>query len=125
MYSEDQSEVSILDWQFASTGSQVTEIVSLLLISSKAEVYEDHLTEALASYWHSFTNTHKTFKSPPSLAFEDLVDAVDKSWQVGFMMLMTSLESYLDQGKLAEERVKRVVAFLNDKRVFETLLDHR
>lgn len=98
MYSEDQSEVSILDWQFASTGSKVTDIVSLLLMSSEAEVYEDHLTEALASYWHSFTNTLKIFKRPPSLAFEDLVDAVDKSLQVGFMMLMTSLEPF-ESGK--------------------------
>ncbi|XP_047498088.1 uncharacterized protein LOC125045068 isoform X2 [Penaeus chinensis] len=124
MYSEDQSQVSILDWQFASTGSQATDIVSLLLMSSEAEVYEDHLTEALSSYWHSFTSTLKAFKRQPSLAFEDLLDAVDKCWQVGFMMLMTSLESHLDQGKITEERVKRVVAFLNNKMIFETALDN-
>ncbi|XP_037786982.1 uncharacterized protein LOC119582649 [Penaeus monodon] len=125
MYSEDQSQVSILDWQFASTGSQATDIVSLLLMSSEAEVYEEHLAEALSSYWHSFTSTLKIFERPPSLAYEDLVDAVDKSWQVGFMMLMTSLESHLDQGKISEERVKRVVAFLDNKRIFETALDNR
>lgn len=122
MFSEDHSKAILLDWQFASVGSQVIDIVSLLLMSCEAEVYEERLAEALSSYWHSFSDTLKTCKMSLSFTFEDLVDAVEKSWHIGFMMLMTSLESHMDQGKITEERVKRVVNFLNNKGIFESIL---
>lgn len=124
MFSPDETKVKILDWQFTCMGNQVVDLVSMLLMSSQPTVFEDQLQEILDSYW----STYKSVLTSSSGVSDDLQtcdafrDTVDSFWYLGFMMLVSSVETHLKESKITEERLRCVVAFVEEKGVLEKML---
>ena len=123
MFAADDKTASILDWQFYSVDNPLCDVTSMLLMSAVPSVYEEHLEEVLQSYWKSFTNALTKNNADTPIQFEDVVNNLKKLWMHGFMFFSASLPDMLGNGKITEERILKVISFLNGMGVLSDFVD--
>ncbi|XP_068241163.1 uncharacterized protein [Palaemon carinicauda] len=128
MFTLDGKAASIYDWQFACIDNPLCDVTSMLLMSAEPSVYENHLNEVMEIYWKSFTGAlmKNNVEIPITFTFESITRNLEKLWMHGFMFFTASLPDMMGNGKITEDRVRRVVSFLDTIDVFSLFLkDHK
>ena len=123
LYSEDESEACILDWQFGCVGNPVVDITCFLLMSSQADVYRNHLDKVLQTYWLTLTSTLDIAGVPLNVKYEQLKLSVERNWMHGFMVTASSISTFLQEDKITVARTKDLMSFLQDEGYFDTFLE--
>lgn len=123
LFSDDESNAIVIDWQFCNIGNPVGDIMSMFFMSSDIEVLDNHLEEVLKEYWFIFTNVLKANGTEAGITFEQLVDNVEELWVCGFIILACSIHDFIPGGNLTHERLRRAIKFLEDRGMFTKLID--
>uniref|UniRef100_A0A0P4W9V9 CHK kinase-like domain-containing protein n=1 Tax=Scylla olivacea TaxID=85551 RepID=A0A0P4W9V9_SCYOL len=124
MFSQDDQDACIFDWQFACVGNIVSDITTLLLMSAEVSCYTEHLTEILECYWKSFEQSLQKNGVTVDVSFQDLVCNVELTWMYGYSFVCASLPGLL-KTNITEDRVRAVVQFLEKREVFKNFLSQR
>lgn len=117
MYSEDESNVMMIDWQHCNVDNPASDILSMLFMSSHPSVLEDHLEEVVQSYWESLSFNAKKFGVSLDITIEQLRQNVDDLMLFGFMMVGISIPEFLGGGNITPERLFGYVNFLEKKSI--------
>ncbi|XP_063867693.1 uncharacterized protein LOC135104340 isoform X2 [Scylla paramamosain] len=124
MFSQDDQDACIFDWQFACVGNIACDITTLLLMSAEVSCYTEHLTEILECYWKSFEQSLQKNGVTVDVSFQDLVCNVELIWMYGYSFVCASLPGLL-KTNITEDRVRAVVQFLEKREVFKNFLSQR
>ncbi|XP_042875022.1 uncharacterized protein LOC122255176 [Penaeus japonicus] len=122
MFSADNTNAIIIDWQFASVDNPVCDILSLLFMSSHPVVYEQHLNEVLVNYWQSLTEALEKNGVSVESTFQDLVECVEEMWMYGFMFLTASWNDLLSSNLMTAQRAQHAIHFFEKKNTFSKFL---
>ncbi|XP_068242062.1 uncharacterized protein [Palaemon carinicauda] len=117
MYSEDGSNVMMIDWQHCNVDNPSSDILSMLFMSSHPSVLEEHLEEVIQSYWESLSRNAEKFGVSLDITYDQLRKNVDDLMLFGFMMVGISIPEFLGGGSLTPERLLGYVNFLERKSI--------
>ncbi|XP_045604607.1 uncharacterized protein [Procambarus clarkii] len=123
LFSDDESTVSIIDWQFCHIGTPVSDIMSMLFMSSDPKILKENLGEVLENYWCTFYKVVTAGGASVEVSLEELSANVEEMWMYGFMFLAVSIMDFLNGDSISDYRVDGALRFLEKKGVFKKFLE--
>ncbi|KAK7078113.1 hypothetical protein SK128_025517 [Halocaridina rubra] len=127
MYSDDESEAIVIDWQYCSINNAASDILSMFFMSCSPHILEYHLDEVLKSYWNSLQAVMEAAAVAINVTYEEFRENIENLWLYGFMMIAISIHDFLGAGNLTHERLHGYIDFLYRKGVFAkfiTMIEH-
>ncbi|KAL7638680.1 UNVERIFIED_CONTAM: hypothetical protein RMT77_011252 [Armadillidium vulgare] len=122
MFSRNEKDVVILDWQFSNVGNPVVDLMGMFFMSTDPAVLEEHLDEILDCYWQALNSNLKKNDVIVPCSFEDFVDNVECHWMTGFLYIASSIHDFLAGDNISLKRLEGLMNFLNRRKVFSKFL---
>lgn len=125
MMNEDEGLASIIDWQFARIGNPVCDIMTLLFLSGKPSAYQQHFTQLLECYWHSFEEAMKKNNTPVKRTFEQLKRNAENMCIYGYMVATSVPEYFMAKNEYTYTRIKNITIFMHEQGHLEKFLTYK
>ncbi|KAL7638677.1 UNVERIFIED_CONTAM: hypothetical protein RMT77_011249 [Armadillidium vulgare] len=123
MFSKDEKDVLILDWQFCNINNPVVDIMGMLFMGSNPAVLEENLNKVLNSYWQAFISNLKKNDVAIPCSYEDFVENIECHWMTGFLYIAVSLHDFLGEDNISFKRLEGLMNFLHKRKVFTKFLN--
>lgn len=123
LYSSDEALASIIDWQFCHIDNPVSDIMSMLFMSSDPKILEENLYDLLESYWNTLYQTVEAGAGNLDIGLEQLNTNIDDMWMYGFMFLVVSIHDFLNGDNISHYRMTGAFRFLEKKGVFRRFFE--
>ncbi|XP_076042066.1 uncharacterized protein LOC143025965 [Oratosquilla oratoria] len=122
IYNADESRAILIDWQLSERGNPAMDIVTLVTLSASSEsLTTEAISSCLQSYWRSLTEVLEAAGSPVPVSFLRLETCVNEMWLYGVLVLMGSIKTFLEQGKISDRRLESVLNFVHERNLLQAL----